>query len=311
MINASMKKHFIKIARMTQPVLKKHVTKKLKNMGKAVSTGVGFVYAPGSFPVLICAHMDTVHKDLPYTITDKDGIISSPNGIGGDDRCGIVMCFEILKHVDCHVAFFEDEEIGGVGSAKFAKTDFCRNMNVRYIIELDRKGSKDAVFYDCDNPEFTKFITQEFWVKDTGSFTDICNISDIIGVASVNLSCGYYKQHTTAEYVNLEEMTKCTNEVIKLLARTDVNKTFEWIEKKYNYSGKWATSYQDYNYYKDWDPMMTYAFEYVKNGSYKIDYVDAYTEQDAFMEFFMNNPDICFNDVVGYGPANSDSFKEW
>jgi len=308
MVNSNMKKHFVKIVRMTQPVLKKHCIKKLKGMNKAVSVGDGFVYAPGSFPVLICAHMDTVHKALPTTIVDKDNIISSPNGIGGDDRCGIVMCFEILKHVDCHVAFFEDEEIGGVGSAKFAKTDICKNMDIRFIIELDRKGNNDAVFYDCDNPEFSKFITKEFWKEDAGSFTDICNISDIIGVSSVNLSCGYYKQHTTSEYVNLEEMTRCTNEVIKLFARTDVNKRFEWIERQYKFTGY---EYNLGSYYTASSPVytMTYVFEYVKNGCYSTEYVDGYTEEDIFMSFMIDHPDICYNDIVGWYPA--DEYKNW
>ena len=86
-----MNKEFEKICRMPQKSLKNHVKQKLQMRYEEVIVDDGFVYAQGSFPVLLVAHLDTVHSKLPNMILyDKDqNIVSSPNGIGGDDRCGV------------------------------------------------------------------------------------------------------------------------------------------------------------------------------------------------------------------------------
>ena len=85
-----MNKEFEKLCRMSQKQLKNHVKQRLQSANREVITEDGYVFAKGTFPVLIVAHLDTVHKKLPsiieYDLTQN--IISSPNGIGGDDRCG-------------------------------------------------------------------------------------------------------------------------------------------------------------------------------------------------------------------------------
>ena len=199
-------KSFEKICRMTQANLKSYVTKRLKHTHNEITVDDGFVFAKGKFPVLLVAHLDTVHKSLPYFIMrtiDKEGntSISSPNGIGGDDRCGVYMIFKILEKFNCSVLFCEDEEIGTVGAKKFNKHPISKGLEFNYIIEFDRKGNNDAVFYDCDNEEFTKFITKEFFKEAYGSYSDISEVAPHLGCAAVNLSCGYYNAHTTKEYV--------------------------------------------------------------------------------------------------------------
>ena len=73
-----------------------------------------------------------------------------------------------------------------------------------YLIQLDRRGNDDAVFYDCDNKEFTEFITEKDWDLAQGSYTDICEIAPILNTAAVNFSCGYYHEHHLNEYENGE-----------------------------------------------------------------------------------------------------------
>ena len=66
------------------------------------------------------------------------------------------MILRILQEAKCHVLFCEDEEIGGQGARKFERSSIRPVVN--YLIELDRRGGNDAVFYGCNNREFIKFI---------------------------------------------------------------------------------------------------------------------------------------------------------
>lgn len=81
----------------TQDELKEMLEKELVGMGKTIQKDNGYLYAKGTHPVLLVAHLDTVHKKSPKTILySKDGnTIMSLEGIGGDDRCGVIM---ILRH---------------------------------------------------------------------------------------------------------------------------------------------------------------------------------------------------------------------
>lgn len=279
---------FENICKMSQKELKTYVAEELYKMYDNVYIGDGYVYAQGTFPVLLVAHLDTVHKELPNPILydmEKDTYYS-PNGIGGDDRCGVYMILEIIRKYDCSVLFCEDEEKGCIGAKKFAKTDLIQELKFNYAIELDRKGSNDAVFYDCDNPDFTEFITKEFYEEAYGSFTDICTVAPVIGCAAVNLSCGYYAAHTDKEYVLVSEMERSIQEVCKLLERTTEDDKFEYIESKYSgygYYGYGWGGYSSSNYgYSGWD----------SGDSWKGNYVYYDDEDDYYyylIEFYDNN----------------------
>ena len=303
-------KEFEKLCRMTQKTLKKHLVKELQKLGKKeVISDKGYIYSKGTFPVLICAHMDTVHENTPKIITYTEGKISSPQGIGGDDRCGVYIILQILKKIDCHVAFFEDEESGGVGSDLFTVTDYCKQMDVKFVIEFDRMNQNDAVFYRCDNEEFEEFITKEFFETNYGSFTDICNICPVIGVAGVNISCGYYKQHTKEEYVVLKEMETVITEAIKLLERTDTSIKYEYIEAKYTYSS-YGSYYGNYyfnkyidNKYKTkttswYSTKEEWEVYFTLNGEEIIDYAYGSTLEEAFYDFMTAYPEVCYADIM-------------
>lgn len=314
---------FERLVVMTQERMKKYVAGRLSNYGK-VSQGDGFVYHKGTFPVLLCAHMDTVHKTIPSTLVYANGTISSPQGIGGDDRCGIYMIFKILEKYDCHVVFLEDEEIGCVGAKKFVETKICKklkNENLKYIIEFDRKGNNHAVTYDCANPEFDNFITKEFFKKEYGTCSDISYIAPKLGIAAVNLSCGYYKEHHLEEWVNLAEMETVIENAMKVLERTkELEKPFEYIESKYcrtwnnNRYGRDYDDYYDYEY--------GYGYGYYNKGygysslnrnqedtkkleiKYKLNNytyektVSGNSYANAMCKFFTDRPYVRFEDIV-------------
>lgn len=294
-------KRFEDICRMSQSQVKTYLTKYLKSKYNEVTSSDGFIYANGTFPVLLVAHMDTVHKESVKQIVYSDGgdKISSPQGIGGDDRCGIHMIMQIIKDYNCSVLFTEDEEIGGIGASKFVKALRKKEIEiakVNYMIELDRKGEKDSIFYECDNPEFEQFIMQDDdWQIAYGSYTDIVELEPEIEVAGVNFSCGYYKPHTTDEYVVMSEMKENINKVKKLLARTDKDKVFDFIEAENGYYGH---SYgYGYDYY-DYALKAYYIAAKTKSGRYIEEEFYAMSEAEAIGLFMENYPNICYNDLV-------------
>jgi len=219
---------FKEIAMKSQHTLKKSLMSELTRIGYRTRTKKGFLYAKGSLPVMLVAHLDTVHRKSVETICySQDGnIVMSPEGIGGDDRAGVFMILQIIKKHRCHVLFCEDEEAGGIGARAFVASDI--KPDIKYIIELDRRGSNDAVFYDCDNSKFTKFITGFGFKEEFGSFSDISIIAPELGVAAANISSGFYCEHTRHEYVDLNVMADNIERVGKIVSTKTVK--FDYIE---------------------------------------------------------------------------------
>ena len=58
---------------MSQKTLKKHMRKMLEEKYDEVIYAGGFVFAKGTVPILLVAHMDTVHKELPQIIELNNG----------------------------------------------------------------------------------------------------------------------------------------------------------------------------------------------------------------------------------------------
>ena len=241
-------KEFGKLCKMTQKKLKKHLNSQLNTYFDNVINEDGYLYAKGDIPILLTAHMDTVHKVTCrkyYVATTKQGetAIGSKDGIGGDDRCGIYMILRLLaKGYKPSILFCEDEEVGGVGSNKFWKSKWIDDVKeLNYMIELDRANANDAVFYECGNQDFIKFILETTGYKKAyGTFSDISHLSPATDIASVNLSCGYYNAHTTQEYVVMSEMENTIKVVEKLL---------ETESEQYDYQEEDRWSYYSTNGY--------------------------------------------------------------
>ena len=305
-----MNKKLKALFKMSQKGVKAYAATLLTETHDEVIVDDGYVYAQGTFPVLLVAHLDTVHKDRVQTFfyNSKTEAYSSPQGIGGDDRCGIYMVLEIIKKYNCSVLFCEDEEIGMVGAQKFIETDLAKDLEFNYIIEFDRKGNNDAVFYDCDNPEFEEFICKDFYESSWGTFSDISTLAPFLGCAAVNLSCGYYNAHTTQEYVVIPEMEKSIAEACKILDRTTADDKFEYIEAQYSgrYFGGWYDDDFDYYYNNGYrgrtdtkcQKEMYYLIEFDNRGIEDLYDTSASSEAEAIGRLCMTYPHITFNDII-------------
>lgn len=319
---------FEKICKMPQAHLKKYLAKELEATHQEIILDDGFVYAKGNIPVLLVAHMDTVHKHLPKTFvySKNKNMVSDPNGIGGDDRCGIYMILEVIKRYNCSVLFCEDEEVGGVGAEKFIANKIATMLDFNYMIEFDRKGKNDAVFYDCDNKKFTDFICKDYYKENFGSFSDISVLAPFFGVAAVNLSCGYYNAHTKNEYVVFSEMERSIEEACKILERTTEEDVFEYIPCKYGgynrgyYSGNtygsayggWYDDFDNEYYYngEGWVYGSNSKVNKVTTNYYLIEYrnldgeiydyeVDAVSMEEAVGKFCIDHPNLTVSHING------------
>lgn len=300
------KKMFEKICKMSEKELKNFTKQKLHGMYGYVTSQDGFVFAQGTFPVLLVAHLDTVHKERVREIVySEDGnTISSPQGIGGDDRAGVYSILEIIKKFKCSVLFTEQEEIGGIGADKFAKSDLLEELDFNYIIEFDRANANDAVFYECANDEFEAFITLDFYKTAYGTYSDICEVAPALGCAAVNLACGYYKAHTKDEYVVLSEMEASIQAACAILERTTESDKFEYVEdeeRSLRYYGGYKGCY-DYDYdvaMESYYAQKYYTIEYV-NVYGATEWYDTYarSKAEAVGHFVMDKPNMTYDNII-------------
>ena len=328
-------KKFEEFCYLTQKGVKEYMKSYLTSKKYDVIDEDGFLYAKGDVPVLLVAHMDTVHKELCTKIIKSKDVLYSPQGIGGDDRCGVFIIANIVKNHHCSVVLLEDEEIGTVGAKKFAQTEYIKNLGVNFMIEFDRKGRDDAVFYTCDNKDFTKHVLDNTGYKQqVGSFTDISVLMPVSKLCGVNLSCGYYNPHTTNEYVVYTEMFE-TIAAAEELITAECEKPFEYVAKTYGgYSGGRQYNSYGYGYSRDcydYDPY-PYGDGYTNNRYYRrnnksddlptkaskdIDLelvatiigndgqqeyliASGNTKAECWLDLFTSYQSICFDDIVDY-----------
>ena len=181
-----------------------------------------FLYVEGTDPVLLVAHLDTVHKpgkrDIFYDSRKK--VLWSPTGLGADDRAGVFAIIKLLqKGLKPHILLTTDEEIGGYGAmaATAQMSDDAFEGKCKFMIELDRCNEKDSVYYYETNKDFKDFINSFGFVEDIGSFSDICTLSPKWGMSSVNLSVGYRLEHTYAEHLYLRHLYGTINKVSNII----------------------------------------------------------------------------------------------
>lgn len=243
-----------------------------------------YIYARGNIPVLLCAHFDTVHSKKPtkYTLLhdQEKQVMWCPDGIGGDDRCGVFNILDILSQGYLpHVIFSWDEEIGGVGASKFTEnvqkyfgTDVYRSLtnDINFAIQFDRKGFDEAVYYYLDNQPFENYINGFGFTTKMGSYTDICEYCPTFGFAGVNISAGYLNEHTSSEMIFLKEMLSSQGKVIKILEdQIQDPEHFEYKELDYGYRGDfWGWNGYGYGGYSK---RSSYNFDDVANGYDGID----------------------------------------
>ena len=88
---------FEQLASLRQSSLKKVLASFLKKHYKKVVHTKDYIFAEGTIPIALTAHMDTVFKQPPQEIffDPVKNVMWSPEGLGADDRAGIFAIVQI------------------------------------------------------------------------------------------------------------------------------------------------------------------------------------------------------------------------
>ena len=175
-----------------------------------------------TYPCIV-SHIDTVHHIIPekdYLVVNSDTKFFAINkelmcrtGIGGDDKNGIYCCLDnLVREPVIKLAFFVDEEIGCVGSSVCDMQFF---KDVSFVLQADRQGYKDVADRILGDVMFTGTFFEAIYKNLVEYGRDICDggMTDVwqlsnngVEVSVANFSCGYYKPHTSDEYVVIDEL---------------------------------------------------------------------------------------------------------
>ena len=165
---------------------------------------------------MVCAHMDTVQDEVDefgakFAKIYDDKIIRSYGVLGGDDKCGIYICMELLRNFpDLNFCFCVQEENGMVGSKLVAEENAEKLKNISYGLIFDRRGNSDIICYQNDygTKDFENEIEKigVFWgYKAERGMSSDCNTFKKF-FSCCNLSCGYYNPHSKNEYVVIKDL---------------------------------------------------------------------------------------------------------
>ena len=225
------------LLKKTQSELLQYLSGELKKYYTNITITDEYIAAQGTIPIVLIAHLDTVfidehRKDMTIVYDKEQQILWSPQGLGTDDRAGVFMILTLLKETDLrpHILFTTNEETEATGALAVADITMKNKLfgNVSYIIELDRQGYLEAVYYDCDNPDFEEYITSFGFETRAGTFTDISIICPEWDVAGVNLSVGYYYEHSYAEHFYLAAWYNTYKRLIEML-KAETGKVWKYI----------------------------------------------------------------------------------
>lgn len=236
------------LMKMSDNNLKKFLKEFLIKYNYLVIEHENFLIAAGDSSISLVAHLDTVfvdtykdkeERDLEFFYDNEQKVLWSPDGMGADDRAGVYAIMDIIEaDFRPSVIFTLGEEIGGVGANELVL--YYPNVkeilpNVKFLIELDRYGKNDCVFYRCDNDKFISWVEKYDFIFDLGSYSDISVLAPAWGIAAVNLSVGYYDEHSLCERLYIDYLLNTISKVKKMIKDCDCGKGPEstiYIPKK-------------------------------------------------------------------------------
>lgn len=232
---------FERLVMLSQSELKQVASKFLKkNYDKVIETKE-FIIAEGDIPIALIAHLDIIFDSPPKEVyfDRQKNVILSPTGLGADDRAGVYAIFRIIREgLHPHIIFTTDEEISRAGAIATAKLNMPFK-DLKYIIELDRRGSNDCIFYNCGNETFINYIESFGFEWNYGTYADIYEICPSWEIAGVNLSIGYKDEHTTGEVLFVGQMLSTIEKVKNMLMDANsVKEPFKFIDA-YCYPQNW------------------------------------------------------------------------
>ena len=181
---------------------------------------------PNVYPCLIAHQDEAVRYKYNKKVVERHPFMygqyqesKKQCALGADDANGIYVILhllEVLPNLKC--VFTVEEELGCQG-AEQAVLNISFFENCQYFIQADRRGKSDLITIsngiDITSPHFLRDIEpvmRKHGYKDhQGVFTDVGVFVEALNLAGINVSCGYYNEHTMYEKVNTLELENCLN----------------------------------------------------------------------------------------------------
>ena len=211
----------------------------------------------GEYYPCIAAHLDEVHSvndrgkysafydEESDTIKGYSSTHKKQCGIGADDKNGIWVALQAARKLDnVKVVLFYGEEVGCVGSSH-ADIDFFNDC--RYVLQVDRKGKSDVVtrisYVDIASQQFLDDladISKDYGREETnGLMTDVLELAKKgVGIACINMSCGYYNPHTDKEFTVVSELKETLDFVLDICTK---------MTKRYEHEYTYSIQYDGYD----------------------------------------------------------------
>ncbi len=173
--------------------------------------------------IILVSHYDIVHDQENYRrVKASEGVLTSPDGLGADDRAGVwslLMIYKYLKENSPDLmpvfVFTDEEEEGCYGAEEVSELYDLSDAN--FLIELDRANSNDCVFYNDEPETFIRYIEKFGFERAIGTGSDIKVLGNAWNLCSTNLSVGYYNSHKPDEYLVLCELYSTVEKVVRIL----------------------------------------------------------------------------------------------
>lgn len=257
-VNQNKLEHMLKLTKHSEVIdtILKVVDTKLFDVVRNDKRGYTSIMAKGGgVRPALCVHTDTICNIHPTAIHKEGDVWRNADRtklLGADDRAGCYIVKELLtrNHTGYHYLIFDWEEIGGIGSSNYARTELSIENAERTscFVGLDRLGVCEMALYGYESDYFLEAIKIDTWKFTCGSFTDASNLAGDLNRCCVNLSIGYDGEHTRHETLNLSYLGVTMNQLANGLGGDLYCDIFEPDDYGTNatYNGAW---YEDEDYY--------------------------------------------------------------
>lgn len=203
--------------------------------GVTVDGFVNFWVKVGEGKTLFTAHTDTVHKARApaqkYQLLYGDGMLTQEGStcLGADCGTGIWLMLNMIEAgVPGMYLFPRQEELGRVGSEWIAEHTpwVFKELDIQRCVSFDRKGTTSVITHQsgqrCASDEFCLALIEQlkdeahpFLLDDGGSYTDSYAFRGLVPEC-INLSVGYYDQHSRDESQDVPFATWLANRLIQV-----------------------------------------------------------------------------------------------
>ena len=185
----------------------------------------------GISSTLFISHLDTVgakETEVKHIITLSRIKTDGSTILGGDNKVGVAIMIEMIKHlVPGNYWFVRNEEIGCLGSSFIRDHTPEQLVGIKRAISFDRKERSSVITFmrnrRCCSDRFATELIIKLreqmnlpWHKDpTGVSADTASFIDIVPECT-NISAGVWGEHTNNECIDTEWVIKLSKACIAI-----------------------------------------------------------------------------------------------